>query len=107
MKKPWFGIVFLLIGIAIGWSVHGRSQGGRLGQHNPFTVTFEPGHELRILPQPSISGDELHLVPFAVSSGGHRTKVGESPTDPKDLWLVTYDGVIVSCRSKQSPSQQP
>lgn len=98
-------VLVLLFGIAAGWSVAGRVKSR--SHPNPFTVTFEPGHEIRVHPQPSISGDEIHLIPFAVSSGGHRVKVGESPDDPKQLWLVTYDGVIVSCRSTQAPSQQP
>src|SRR5690349_23857587 len=79
-----------VVGAMVGWAVHGRVNGHT--HTNPFTVTFEPGHEIRIA-QPGLSGNDWRLVPYAVNNGEHRNKVGESPDDPKQIWLVTYDEI--------------
>lgn len=96
-------VVTLLVGIAVGWSVHGRA---RAHHPSPLTFNFRPGQEIRVI-QPALSGDAWRLTPFAVNRDENKVLFDEPPSDPAKIWLVTYDGVIVSCRSEQAPSQHP
>ena len=93
----------LIAGIAIGWSIHGRTK----TQHpSPLSFNFPAGHDIRIV-QPALSGDEWRLKPFAVHYNDRKILFDDPPADSSHIWLVTYDGVIVSCRSEQAPSQHP
>ena len=96
-------ILALVVGVAIGWAVSGRTKATR---PNPLAFNFAPGHEIRIV-QPALSGDAWRLTPFAVHHDDHKVLFDEPPSDPAKAWIVTYDGVIVSCRSEQAPSQHP
>ena len=97
-------VVTLLVGIVVGWSVHGRSRAQ--ARVDATTITLQPERELLIV-QSEKPGNSFHLVPFAVKRGEHRETFGEGPADANQLWLVTYDDVVISCRSEQAPSQQP
>ena len=96
-------VVAFVVGLAVGWSIHGRSQTQR---PSPLAFNFTPGHEIRIV-QPALSGNDWKLKPFAVHRDERKVLFDEPPADASQIWLVTYDGVIVSCRSEQAPSQHP
>lgn len=98
--------IALLVGLAVGWAVHGRSQVRTIERTGPLAITFSAGHELRIV-QSEKPGNSFRLIPFAVKRGEHRDTFGDAPADPLQLWLVTYDDVVISCRSEQAKPQHP
>lgn len=90
-------LLALVIGIAIGWAVHGRALVPHRGEHVP-DLTIESDKHLMVY-QPRKPQDAITLVPFAVSRGGERRQWSDAPADPDALWLVSWDDgtTVVSC----------
>lgn len=97
-------VIAFIVGFMVSWVIHERTK--PISRRNPFSITIEPGHEFRIV-RPSLSGNDWKLKPFAVHRDERKILFDEPPADASQIWLITYNGVIVSCRSEQTPSQQP
>lgn len=92
-------VVTFLVGLAVGWSVHGRNQAQHPEPYRMPEALVSAKHisvyQPRVPEQPAND-----MTPISIQHGNDLMFLDEPPANPKDVVLISFDhgAFLITCK---------